>query len=268
MSSSCAAAYNSYHSHIDSGLMTMTRLQQIQISVLAIVILWVIWTLSRCRTLLVVITTTQAHQSHSHQVQARRPGRDFGANQGFDKMEEQQIHATQMQEKMTTMMKPRLEYHSMAKNYTPDQGFDPVAPIVMDEQSVYRHLEYYALSRSQPIIYFITPTYKRPTQMVDLLRVSQALQMDDLGIIYWIVVEDAPNCTKRVRDLIDRVGLPYAHLAISTKKEIRKRGNKNKKPHRGVDQRNLALDWVETISETLPGVVYFGDDDNAYDGEQ
>jgi hypothetical protein len=152
------------------------------------------------------------------------------------------------------------------ENFTPDQGFDPVPPMVLDEQSVYKHLEYYGLNKSQPIIYFITPTYKRTTQMVDLVRLSQALHMD-VGI-YWIVVEDSPNCTKRVRDVIDRVGLPYAHLAVPTNTEILQKGDMNHKPHRGVDQRNLALDWVETISEKLPGVVYFGDDDNAYDGKR
>jgi len=179
-------------------------------------------------------------------------------------MDEETVSATPMHGK-TTLMRPRLEFHSLT-DYTPDQGFDPVTPMAMDEQSVYKHLEYYGLNTSQPIIYFITPTYKRTTQMVDLVRLSQALHMD-LGI-YWIVVEDATNCTKRVRDIIDRVGLPYAHLAAPTKKEMHIRGSKSSKPHRGVDQRNLALDWVETISKKVPGVVYFGDDDNAYDGKQ
>jgi hypothetical protein len=188
----------------------------------------------------------------------------MGNSRVFDQMEEQRISATQLQGR-AALMRPRLEYHTM-DNYTTDQGFNPVAPIVMDEESVYKHLEYYGLDKSQPIIYFITPTYERTTQMVDLVRLSQALQMD-LGI-YWIVVEDSQQCTKRVRDLIDHVGIPYAHLAVKTKKSTGKQNNKQSKPHRGVDQRNLALDWVETISENLPGVVYFGDDDNAYDGEK
>lgn len=41
------------------------------------------------------------------------------------------------------------------------------------------------------------------------------------------------------------------------------------KKNRGVEQRNLAIDWLRerTTAGTLPrrGVVYFGDDDNTYD---
>jgi hypothetical protein len=153
--------------------------------------------------------------------------------------------------------KPRITHRTLT-NYTPEQAFDPILPRVMDAETVYEHLDSYVLNKSQPLIYFITPTYKRTSQMVDLVRLGQTLHMDP-GI-YWIVVEDAENCTKRVRDLVDRMGRPYAHVAVPTSHELKRRA------HRGVDQRNLALEVVESIG--IPGVVYFGDDDNAYDGER
>ena len=36
--------------------------------------------------------------------------------------------------------------------------------------------------------------------------------------------------------------------------------------NRGVEQRNLAIDWLrENRNKETSGVVYFGDDDNTYD---
>jgi hypothetical protein len=154
---------------------------------------------------------------------------------------------------------PRIT-HLTLTNYTSDQAFDPILARVMDKESVYEHLDYYGLNKSQPLIFFITPTYRRTSQMVDLVRLGQTLHMDP-GI-YWIVVEDAENCSKRVRDLVERMGLPYAHMAVPTAKALQQK----LRPHRGVDQRNRALEVVDSIG--IPGVVYFGDDDNAYDGER
>ena len=39
------------------------------------------------------------------------------------------------------------------------------------------------------MIYIITPTYKRTTQMADLTRLSQTLKL--VPNIHWIVVEEA-----------------------------------------------------------------------------
>ncbi|KAJ3209579.1 hypothetical protein HDU82_000565, partial [Entophlyctis luteolus] len=93
-------------------------------------------------------------------------------------------------------------------------------------------------------IFFVTPTYKRKDQLLDMTRLSQTLMHDKR--IYWIVVEDRAMPTMRIRWILERSGLRFAHLAVESAKN-----------------RNLALQMIET--RNLEGVVYFGDDDNAYD---
>jgi len=109
------------------------------------------------------------------------------------------------------------------------------------------------------ILYLITPTHKRVTQMVDLTRVSQTLQLAKLkyGLhLYWIIVEDAHGCTQRVRQILLDSGIPFAHTFVPTLKTA--------EGHKGVDQRNRALGLIRDLLQTR-GVVYFLDDDNAYD---
>jgi hypothetical protein len=76
--------------------------------------------------------------------------------------------------------------------------------------------------------------------------------------LYWIILEDSHHCTHRVRQLALESGIPFAHKAIPTPKWVLK----NPKAHRGLDQRNAGLDVVEEVG--AEGVVYFMDDDNAY----
>lgn len=40
-----------------------------------------------------------------------------------------------------------------------------------------------------PVVYVVTPTYRRPTQKADLTRLAQTLM--NLDFVFWIVVEDA-----------------------------------------------------------------------------
>jgi hypothetical protein len=142
-------------------------------------------------------------------------------------------------------------------NYTQDEGYDPIAtPYVMEAETVSQYKSFYGI-QEKPIVYFITPTYRRLTQLVDLVQLSQTLQNDKA--VYWIVIEDAEVGSKRVRDLLERSGLMFAHVAIKSIKN-----KKHPNAPRGVLQRNLGMDTVESID--IPGVVYFGDDDNAYDG--
>ncbi|XP_073946588.1 galactosylgalactosylxylosylprotein 3-beta-glucuronosyltransferase 3-like [Choristoneura fumiferana] len=106
-----------------------------------------------------------------------------------------------------------------------------------------------------PTIYGITPTYARLAQKADLTRLSQTLML--VKKFHWIVIEDSENKTKLVENLLKESTLKYTHLNVKTK-EIK---------GKGVEQRNLALDWLRKYLKTpegAPGVVYFMDDDNTY----
>ncbi|KAJ3141400.1 hypothetical protein HK100_007230 [Physocladia obscura] len=105
---------------------------------------------------------------------------------------------------------------------------------------------------SKPWIFFVTPTYKRKDQLVDMTRLSQTLSHDKR--IYWIVVEDREMPSMRIRWILERSGLPFAHITTLTPEGVHARG---------VEQRNSALQIIER--RKLNGIVYFGDDDNAYD---
>ncbi|CAN7980098.1 unnamed protein product [Ixodes pacificus] len=47
-----------------------------------------------------------------------------------------------------------------------------------------------------PTVYVVTPTYRRPTQAPDLLRVSQSLMLSTN--VFWVVVEDATRRSELV----------------------------------------------------------------------
>ncbi len=123
-----------------------------------------------------------------------------------------------------------------------------------------------------PTIYMITPTYTRWTQKADLTRLCQTLM--HVPKLHWILVEDSEEKTMLVRRFMARCKVESTHLNIRTEERVRLRANEPVwKKNRGVEQRNLALDWLreEAAGGRLPsatgGVVYFGDDDNTYDIE-
>ncbi|CAD6191203.1 unnamed protein product [Caenorhabditis auriculariae] len=114
-------------------------------------------------------------------------------------------------------------------------------------------------SNKVPLIIVITPTYKRPTRLADLTRMSNTLS--HVPHLHWIVVEDSHNKVKHVEKLLQRSTLPYTYIAVRTIPGY---------PKRGWYQRTMALTHIrEHTSEVLNGhengVVYFGDDDNSYD---
>jgi Glycosyltransferase family 43 len=61
-----------------------------------------------------------------------------------------------------------------------------------------------------PVIYVVTPTYRRPEQVPELTRMAQTLL--NVPAIHWIVVEDNNSTTPAIRALLDRYGMPYTHL--------------------------------------------------------
>ncbi|KAM3718221.1 Coiled-coil domain-containing protein [Dirofilaria immitis] len=121
------------------------------------------------------------------------------------------------------------------------------------------------IRKSLPFIYFITPTYRRPTQKADLIRLAQTLA--HVPNLHWIVVEDANNISPFIADIFKRYHIRFTHLYALTPPE--KKPNEtdpNWKVPRGVVQRNKALLWLrKNLHNLRRGVVYFGDDDNTYD---
>eukprot|EP00123_Amoebidium_parasiticum_P015744 comp23129_c2_seq1/m.37291 comp23129_c2_seq1/g.37291 ORF comp23129_c2_seq1/g.37291 comp23129_c2_seq1/m.37291 type:complete len:341 (-) comp23129_c2_seq1:901-1923(-) len=112
-----------------------------------------------------------------------------------------------------------------------------------------------------PIIYFVTPTVNQATQRADLTRLANTL--NNVPRLHWVVVEDANQTSQLVEDILQRSKVfKYSHIsATSPNREDNPHG------HRGVNQRNAGLKKVleESAAAGGDGVLYFGDDDNAYD---
>ncbi|XP_069947487.1 galactosylgalactosylxylosylprotein 3-beta-glucuronosyltransferase S isoform X4 [Cherax quadricarinatus] len=137
---------------------------------------------------------------------------------------------------------------------------EPVHPEVrkfcsaMNKQKVNRGAE----NESSPIIYVVTPTYKRPEMVAELTRLGQTLSM--VQNIHWIVAEDSATCSRPITGLLQRLGLPYTHLATPMPDVYRK----ERYVPRGVSNRRAALQWVRDYGKNT-GVLFFLDDDNAID---
>ena len=118
------------------------------------------------------------------------------------------------------------------------------------------------LDQELPVIYFVTPTYPRREQVAELTRLSQTLL--NVKNLVWIIAEDAKSCSSVVSTvwLIKTERIPYVHL-ISPMPEMYK--SEPYKP-KGVSSRNAGGKWIlDKGNILLPGVMYFGDDDNTYD---
>ena len=113
-----------------------------------------------------------------------------------------------------------------------------------------------------PVIYFVTPTYPRREQVAELTRLSQTLL--HVKNLVWVIAEDTKSCSSVVSTvwLIKTERIPYVHL-ISPMPEMY-----NSEPYKpkGVSSRNAAVKWIlDKENILLPGIIYFGDDDNTYD---
>lgn len=126
----------------------------------------------------------------------------------------------------------------------------------------------------EPTLYFITPTHKEYTQLVDLTRMSQFLQLSSIvekHNIYWIVIEDRDDdhCSPQIRSVLERSGVAFAHVYQESIK-ISPSARYGHKFNKGISQRNHAMDILERHFLANPGssrdgVLYFADGDNAYD---
>jgi len=105
-------------------------------------------------------------------------------------------------------------------------------------------------------IFIITPTYVRPTQEVELIMLSHALQ--HIPFIHWIVVEFTK--TSLVSNLLKEFSIPGTHLEsyIPPHKQLQDNVNSCSV------LRNIALDYLMS-NTTLPnGVIMFANTDRSY----
>eukprot|EP00054_Salpingoeca_dolichothecata_P018375 m.112794 g.112794 ORF g.112794 m.112794 type:complete len:301 (+) comp22844_c0_seq4:90-992(+) len=109
-------------------------------------------------------------------------------------------------------------------------------------------------------VFVITPTYERRTQRADLTRVSQALQCAEKYVhIHWILVEDSKQQSMLVENVLLASGLSYTHLNKKEEHIAHK--------FRAGDVRNEGIRYIRRLDPPPhpDSVVYFADDDNAYD---
>lgn len=121
------------------------------------------------------------------------------------------------------------------------------------------------LSDKIPTIYIVTPTHTRLTQKAELTRLYQTLL--HVPQLHWIIVEDAIDRTQIVKRFLKDCVIPHTHLNVRTRNElIRGQGEPRWLKNRGVEQRNVALEWLrKNVPSDQTAVVYFADDDNTYD---
>ncbi|CEM23322.1 unnamed protein product [Vitrella brassicaformis CCMP3155] len=111
----------------------------------------------------------------------------------------------------------------------------------------------------------ITPTYRRVTQRLDLVRLTNSL--GHVENVHFVLVEDSHQITPRIQQLLDASPvLHWSHLHFSTTGQYHVKG---------AEQRNTGLDHIRgMISSEIDadlrrayeaGVVYFADESNAYD---
>jgi len=109
-----------------------------------------------------------------------------------------------------------------------------------------------------PPLYVITPTYRRAEQLAELTRTAQTLLHPPS--LVWLVAEDAPSPSSAVLDYLRQSGLCWVYLRAPMPSKFLKAKSKP----RGVSNRNAALAWIRQHARS-GGVLYFADDDNAYD---
>ena len=149
----------------------------------------------------------------------------------------------------------RFEKHKLEKQMLEYRHFENISVLKYFSKFVN---DYHNL----PIIYMITPTYYRDTQLPDLIRLRNTLLQ--VPKLVWIIVEDSNFKTKRIKNFLQSSMLDYVHLNTPTLKLSK---IKDKTRHKGVEQRNHAIVWLRKKFNEIEknGVVYFGDDDNTYD---
>lgn len=136
----------------------------------------------------------------------------------------------------------RLPGHDTQQQYRPTEGSD----IICNNNT----------KEKLPVIYVITPTYKRLNQIPELTRLSNTLK--NVPSIHWIVVEEGEKILSEVNNLLSTSGIHFTYISAKPYKNV-------SSSLKGIHQRNKAIFWLrKNIDLSKNGVVYFADDDNTY----
>ena len=148
---------------------------------------------------------------------------------------------------MSSLEKKKLDLEEIAKYF--NQSF-----------AIQNFLKYQNTYDTLPIIFLVTPTYARCTQLADLNRLRNTLL--HVPKLVWILIEDSPKKTNIISKFLNESKLPYVHLHEET--VVKPKPDKSTwTKHKGTMQRNTAINWLRKSSYES-GVVYFADDDNVY----
>eukprot|EP00122_Pirum_gemmata_P004680 Pgem_evm1s4262 len=125
-------------------------------------------------------------------------------------------------------------------------------------------VQHTAQDEKLPILHIITPTYYRDLQRAELTRFSNTISAIHDGRVHWIIVEDANHISQSVEEIVSSTKSEFkTHISVPTTNIC----IKDKYCHKGVNQRNRALEKVKEFSNKhgYNGIVYYADDDNSYD---
>ncbi|BGP03529.1 putative glucuronosyltransferase sqv-8 [Rhodotorula toruloides ATCC 204091] len=111
-------------------------------------------------------------------------------------------------------------------------------------------------SSSSSRILIVTPTHDQLTRYPNFLYLAHALaHSPPSSRILWLVIEDGPTLDPSISSLLSSLPIAHRYWPVQTPSSF-------EAPHRGLVQRNAALDYIDASG--IQGVVYFADDDNAY----
>lgn len=83
-----------------------------------------------------------------------------------------------------------------------------------------------------PILFLVTPTYARCTQLADLNRFKNTLL--HVPKIIWIIIEDSPIKTETISKFLQESKIPFVHLVKETIKNMKKPDKSIWTKHKGI----------------------------------